>query len=749
MTACEILLLHTRQIVKHRLLSRKIRFTLGGTAPPDLGPAACRRPRSRRTLLLHRFDSMSPLSMDVFRLCRPLYRAALLLAWMAAPAARAADPAGTPSLAARIEALGELGRFAPGPARTALRQLEGAARAAPAPIKHAFLFHLSQAERGTGDTKAALALADELIASAESKAAPDQAALARGLLSKATTLSELKQLKASHALVWRADSLATATASGQAALRVDTAVASGQAHAEDGDYPAALAALAGASNLARQTGQVIPQVVALNALARLYDQLKEYEKGFAALDEAYAVAAPAGVPGHVALLKNSEYGLAIDTGQRARAQRALLAGLALERRIGAAPLVANSLVNLSDLALKDRRFSQAAGYARDAMQAAQALGSPHRAAVARFNLGLALLGQPQAGMHAEGKRHADAAIAVLAGEGDLPPLQSAWQEYADALEAAGDAPAALRALRALRHERSLSDQLFKKQRQEAVWNLEEKFGAAKKAREIASLHQENALKSALIDNNRLQQKVWWLLAAALTFGAILTAFLYRQVRRANPHLKRSNLELKHQSSRDPLTGLYNRRHFLEAMRLQAGRAADLANTGSGALFLIDVDHFKHVNDAHGHGVGDQVLVMIAGQLREILRETDMIVRWGGEEFLAWLPELKRSRLNEVAARLLAGIAARPLLHQGAVIPVTVSIGYAAFPLPGAGRALGWERLLHLVDMALYMAKSHGRNRAYGLAELASADSATLDALDAGLEQAWRAGTVDMAVVVGR
>jgi diguanylate cyclase (GGDEF)-like protein len=434
--------------------------------------------------------------------------------------------------------------------------------------------------------------------------------------------------------------------------------------------------------------------------------------------------------------------------------------VALERRIGAAPLVANSLVNLSDIALKDQHFTLAAGYARDAMQAARALNSPHREAVARFNLGMALLGQGAATgkgsanpLLGEGKHNADAAIAVLAHEGDMPALQAAWQEYADALEAAGDAPGALHAFHS---ERNITDELFKKQRQEAIWNLEEKFGAEKKAREIASLHQENALKSAQIDNNRLQQKVWWLLAMALTFGAILTAFLYRQVRRANAHLKRTNIELKHQSSRDPLTGLYNRRYFLDAMHEEKTRALARADgteaeapADCGALFLIDIDHFKHVNDAHGHGVGDQVLVMIAAQLREILRETDMIVRWGGEEFLAWLPDLKRSRLNEVAARLLAGIAARPLLHQGAVIPVTVSIGYAPFPMAGPGNTLGWERLLHLVDMALYMAKSHGRNRAYGLGDLARADSAALDALDAGLEQAWRDGAVEMAVVVGR
>jgi len=655
-------------------------------------------------------------------------------------AAETTASAGPSPLAARIATLGELGRFSPAAARTALRQLEAAARSAPLPIKADYLFYLSQAERGVGDTGAALALADELITAAGSGNLADKSALARGLLSKATTLSELKQLKASHALLWQADALAVA--SGDAALRVDTGVASGQAHAEDGDFPAALSSIAGAAALARQLDQSIPQIVALNALARLYDQLKEYDKGFAALDEAYAIAARASVPGHVALLKNSEYGLAIDTGQRQRALHALLAGLELERRIGATPLVANSLINLSDMALKDKRFPAAYDYARDAMQAAQALGSSHREAVARFNLGSARLGQ---GQLAEGKRQIEAALKVLADEGDMPAMQSAWKEYADALEGAGDAPAALAALH---RERELTDALFKKQRQEAIWNLEEKFGAESKARQIVSLNQQNALKSAQIDNNRLQQKVWWLLATALTFGAIITAFLYRQVRRANAHLRRTNIELKHQSSRDPLTSLYNRRYFQDAMRA-AESLPGRRDPDSGALFLIDVDHFKHVNDAHGHGVGDQVLVMIAAQLREILRETDMIVRWGGEEFLAWLPDLKRSRLNEVAARLLAGIAARPLLHQGAVIPVTVSIGYAPFPMPAAGAEPGWERMVHLVDMALYMAKSHGRNRAYGLAGIASADSAALDALDAGLEQAWREGAVEMAVVVGR
>lgn len=667
----------------------------------------------------------------------------LLIVGVACPGAGAAAPTAG-ALAARIAVLGEQGRFDPVTARGALLSLEPAARAAPTAVKSDFLYQLSQVERGVGDTAAAARLADELIATAT--AAGDKAALARGLLSKAATLSELKQLRASHALLWQAEAMSAGSI--DTGLRVEAGVASGQAHAEEGDFPTALARIESAVTLARQGNQRISQIVALNALARLYDQLKEYDKGFATLDEAYAIAGNAGVPGYVALLKNSEYGLAMDTGQRKRAVASLLAGLEIERKIGAAPLVVSSLVNLSDLALKDRDFGAAARYARDALDAAQTLGSPHREAVARFNLGSAQLGL---GQLAEGKKSAAAALAVLEAEGDLPALQSIWREYGDALEGAGDAPAALAAYH---RERDLSDALFKKQRQEAIWQLEEKFGAEKKARQIDKLNQENALKSAQIDNNRLQQKVWWLLATALTFGAIITAILYRNARRANAHLKRKNTELKHQSSHDPLTALYNRRYFQDAMSARAKAAAShppspAAIEETGALFMIDVDHFKRVNDLHGHAIGDQVLVMIAGQLREILRETDMIVRWGGEEFLAWLPDLKRSRLNEVAARLLAGIAARPLIHQGALIPVTVSIGYAPFPMPRAGAGLGWERMLHLVDMALYMAKSHGRNRAYGLASIANADSAGLAALDAGLEQAWRDGAVDMAVVVGR
>jgi diguanylate cyclase (GGDEF)-like protein len=233
---------------------------------------------------------------------------------------------------------------------------------------------------------------------------------------------------------------------------------------------------------------------------------------------------------------------------------------------------------------------------------------------------------------------------------------------------------------------------------------------------------------------------------------VVVGLLYRKVRHANAQLFLKNQELKQQSVRDPLTSLYNRRHFQDFMR--GHRAIDQRGAGTSgeemvsALFLLDVDHFKHINDTWGHGAGDAVLIRIAESLREILRETDMIVRWGGEEFLAFLPAIPKSGLDEVARRLLNGISETSVDFQGTTLNVNVSIGYAPYPLAPGGTPLPWERAVNLVDMALYMAKGHGRNRAYGVRGFANFGKTSMEEIEQNLEQAWRAGFVDMAIVTG-
>jgi diguanylate cyclase (GGDEF)-like protein len=260
------------------------------------------------------------------------------------------------------------------------------------------------------------------------------------------------------------------------------------------------------------------------------------------------------------------------------------------------------------------------------------------------------------------------------------------------------------------------------------------------------------VKSTEIDNRRLQQRVWWLLAVVFALAAAVVGLLYRKVRQTNAQLEVKNLELKQQSSRDPLTALYNRRHFQEFMRQH--RQVEKHGAGAsgedivGALFLLDVDHFKHVNDSHGHAAGDAVLKMIAENLGVLLRETDMIVRWGGEEFLAFLPAIPRSGVDEIARRILNGISAQSIAYQGRELSVNVSVGFAPFPLVPAGTPLSWERAVNLVDMALYLAKAHGRNRAYGVRGFDNIGHTSMEVIEQDLERAWRAGFVDLSVVLG-
>jgi len=153
----------------------------------------------------------------------------------------------------------------------------------------------------------------------------------------------------------------------------------------------------------------------------------------------------------------------------------------------------------------------------------------------------------------------------------------------------------------------------------------------------------------------------------------------------------------------------------------------------GALFLIDLDHFKRVNDRHGHAGGDRVLVAVAERLREITRGSDLVARWGGEEFLVVTPALTLARAHELANRLLSEIGGRPVeLGGGASVRPSVSIGYASFPLVGGPGELGWERALALVDRALYRAKARGRNRACGVLRWPGSEAA--EALDSQFER---------------
>lgn len=221
----------------------------------------------------------------------------------------------------------------------------------------------------------------------------------------------------------------------------------------------------------------------------------------------------------------------------------------------------------------------------------------------------------------------------------------------------------------------------------------------------------------------------------VTLGTMfLMAFLlFIQHRRLNRELQRTNVVLEEASLTDPLTGLRNRRYFsatIEGDVSQALRAhfdSHDPHTRDLVFYLIDADNFKEINDRYGHDVGDRVLLEMARRLSSSIRHSDVLVRWGGEEFLIVSRYTDRSEAELLAERVLSAVADTPFILNGAgeAIFRTCSMGWAAFPWYAHDvRAVGYEEVLTLADRGLNQAKKLGKNRAVGMLPAAGKQAPT-------------------------
>lgn len=162
--------------------------------------------------------------------------------------------------------------------------------------------------------------------------------------------------------------------------------------------------------------------------------------------------------------------------------------------------------------------------------------------------------------------------------------------------------------------------------------------------------------------------------------------------------------LRHEATRDALTGLWNRRMILEQLDREYHRA--MRDKHPLAVTVADLDHFKHVNDQHGHVTGDAVLRAASDRLRSVLRSYDFIGRYGGEEFLIILPACGPGLAVSIAERARRAMSASPLDIDGTPVSLSVSLGVACSSPATAGP----EALIHAADQALYRAKAAGRDR---------------------------------------
>ncbi len=201
--------------------------------------------------------------------------------------------------------------------------------------------------------------------------------------------------------------------------------------------------------------------------------------------------------------------------------------------------------------------------------------------------------------------------------------------------------------------------------------------------------------------------------------------LERAVAERSAELAQANRELEQASLSDPLTGVRNRRFFQSTILADASQALRAYRTGTDnysrdhrdlIFFLIDIDHFKDVNDQHGHDAGDRMLIEIAQRLNRVVRESDFLIRWGGEEFLVVCRSAERDEAPLMAGRILRAIGGMEFdLGNDRRMPRTCSVGWAPLPwLPLDCAELSVDEVLRLADRGLYLAKQRGRNRAVGL-----------------------------------
>jgi len=443
----------------------------------------------------------------------------------------------------------------------------------------------------------------------------------------------------------------------------------------------------------------------------------------------------------LAMAKTAEANLNARSGNKQAQARAQLEGLAYARQAGSAAMVARAQSNLADYYMQAREPERALVLLHEALPVFQRLQDQNRERAARHNLAVTLIRLkrfPQA-------RHELALIEeqrrgqpdTTRRMGELRELDQAWADAGQPKEAV-----------ALFHEeRRLADEANKRNREALLAELKVKYDSTAKQRDIELLIRDKSLKDRQLSNRTLLREIGVAVGVLLSLATLLGVVMVRKARTAQKVLKAKEALLRMQSERDPLTELANRRHFLAVMESLP------QDEFQGALLMVDIDHFKHVNDEHGHAAGDVVICEVARRLSHAVRTGDLVVRWGGEEFLIFAPVSSNEQLELLAERILNNIGSVPVATPDGSLRVTASIGFGRFPMSaraGAELKLHWEQAVNWVDLVLYNAKALGRNRAIGIRSvgLDANDMAGLAKLEADFDSSCSQGLVTLHEVVG-
>jgi diguanylate cyclase (GGDEF)-like protein len=442
----------------------------------------------------------------------------------------------------------------------------------------------------------------------------------------------------------------------------------------------------------------------------------------------------------MATVKTFEAVVAGRNGDKAGLLRAQQEGLTLARQAGAVLLVARAQANLTDYYMTQQSPERALALAREALPVLQRFNDLRYERTLRHNMTVTLLRLHQ---FDAARREMARIEEIRQGQSDTTLRIRELRELGEAWAAAGQPKEAI----TLFHiERQLTADANARNREASLDELRLKYDSTRKQRDLDLLNRELTINNQQLGNRRLASQVSIAVAVLFGLSLVLAAVMVRKVRAANKRLKANQSLLRAQSERDPLTDLANRRHFLAVMAQQSAEQA--MGYFKGALLMVDIDHFKRVNDEHGHGIGDVVICEVARRLCHAVREGDLVVRWGGEEFLIYAPAVSADGVAHLAERVLQSVGSAPIATEDGPLPVTVSIGFAHFPLPPGQLHLHWEQAVNWADMALYTAKAQGRNRAMGIARVNATDSSALVQIEADFDAACSSDQVALRAVLG-
>ncbi len=458
----------------------------------------------------------------------------------------------------------------------------------------------------------------------------------------------------------------------------------------------------------KRPGQAKGQAESINQIAHVRYKTGDVSAALREVQRAINIAEAAKLTEELARLYMRQAHFLSSTGNVDAQHDALMRARALSQKDNSPFNLAVIATNLADVALQRKDYAAVLRFVDEAIPLVNKSGDRESLLVCWINQGIAMnrLGQP--GGLALIKKAIDEFTVTTGKKGVAAEVQGT---LAEELAFNGDYQ---KAYAAAMDFKKRTDEVRSAKDQKRIADSAARYQTDKQQRQIEVLEQEQ--------RGQKRMQMLWILAGALGLLATVILLISRF------YLQRAYRKVAEMSLSDPLTGLRNRRYL--ASRIDEDLAQNVRQTfppvpgfetdarrNTDIVFImIDLDHFKRVNDEHGHAAGDAVLKQFSAILMEEVRDSDTVVRWGGEEFLIVAKQAACAEIHLFAERIRARVAGHPFdLGNGERLSKTCSIGYASYPAIEADQPQPrWEDVVALADQCLYAAKASGRDMWVGI-----------------------------------